>query len=280
MLRNLIILVASCAALAGVGVASWLFVGASSNTVDAHQLLQTASEKQAVVETYKVVTNSSHIGEFDGAPGVYEGMITAYVVAGQGVYIVTETTGGYDEYLMLSDKQYHRSSVIAPWREVRDSSPGYVLPSMDSKKHARMISMLVDLQVERNETYKGTETTKIGAWRDMERQVSAIWGDVEELDDDVKAGIGPHRDQMLAGQERFSAWIGKENGLIYGYTNVGSYPAHGGLPAYRVTENVVFSDFNAPFEILDPAESGTNGDTGEAEENTTPVSTPIPAKSE
>ena len=257
MFKKLMVMAASCAALAVVGIAAWLFVGASPGTVDAHQLLQTASEKQTVVETYKVVTSSSHIGEFDGAPGVYEGMATAFVVTGQGVYVVTETTGGYDEYLMLSDKRYHRPSATGPWQEVHDSSLGYVLPSMDSGKHAHLIGTLVDPQVEGDETYKGTETTKIGAWRDMERQVNAIWGNIDELDDDVRAGIDPHRDQMLAGQERFSAWVGKENGLIYGYTNVGAYPAHDGLPAYQTTETVVFSDFNGPFEIPNPAESGT-----------------------
>lgn len=278
MVRKISLIMASLAVVSGIGVAAWLFTGASTNTADAHSILRTAAEKQTVIETYKVVARASQtspVDEFD----VYESTETAFVVAGRGGYLITEATGGYDEYLILPNKQYQRASATGPWVEMPTSSDGYVLPTLDSKQHANVLSLLLDPEVQGTETYKGIEATKITGLYDLDSKAESIWGDFDNLDDDMKAGIRPHRDQMLSGEERFTAWISNDSGLIYGYTTSGSYPANGDPPAYQTLETVEFSNFNATFTLPNPSDIGES-DIGESENSTdddaAPTPTPVP----
>lgn len=54
------------------------------------------------------------------------------------------------------------------------------------------------------------------------------------------------------------AWIGKEDGLMYGYTVAGSFPAEGELQAFTTSKSVRFSNFNGDFTIPSVDDGGSD----------------------
>lgn len=260
--KRIALMAGSCLVVFAIAVGAWLFGAGFTSTVDAHALLQEAAKKNTVIKTYQAVATMSHTAQSPEDPAEYFGEATTFVVEGQGAYVVTSSTGGTAEYLLFEDKQYERESSDDEWEEMHGSGAGYEIPSLDSAKHAALIETLDDLEVVGDEMFNGVLTQKLVGKYDLTLRAEAIWGDYDDLDADMKEGIDPHRNQMLAGTERFVGWVGKEDGLLYGYTIYGTYPAHGDLLAFTDQKSVTFSNFNGDITIPSIDDGGGDDSSG------------------
>ena len=56
-------------------------------------------------------------------------------------------------------------------------------------------------------------------------------------------------DQMVAGTEEFTGWIGFEDGLIHAFEVNGSYPAAGEFMAFTHWYRIEFHDFDKQWTL-------------------------------
>ena len=262
---------AAIIALAAVSSLAIAGCARSNPPVDASQLLKPAAAKQTVFRTYTYVVSSGQTPQTEDDPAVFASTVTGHVVADQGIHLKIQTTLGYVEHLVLPDKQYERNGPNEPWHELGGSTPGLELPKLASEAHAKLISNLEDVTVVGDEMLQNVNVTKITAHTNMERKAEQIWGDIDQLSEEVQRGISAPRNQVLAGQERFTAWIGKDDGLIHQYSIYGIFPAYGDLEAYETWRTVTFSNFNVPFNIPAPQSAATDhaGDGADSAANPT-----------
>ncbi len=277
MSRNRTLLGVGFIATILAAVAILVAVATLAPRADAQRLLTDAAEDQTVVKTYSYSISSGQTRQTDDDPPVFTSNVTGHVVDEEGVYLKIRTTLGYVEYLVLPDNQYERPGPDDDWVKSSGSAPGFQLPKIDSSAHAGFIDNLDDVKVVSEETHRGVEVTKITAQVNMARKAQQIWGDIDEMSEEVQQGVDTPRKQMLAGEEEFVALIEKEDGLIYQYSTHGSYPVYGELKAYESWQTVTFSDFNEPFEIPSPPDSDNESDgDGGSDADPTSVPTPLP----
>lgn len=279
--RQSMYLTLTAAGSVGLALLAWVAWTFFPSPADAYEILQNAADQKTVVSTYKITRSAGHGPQSPGDPETYESSGSTLVVEGKGLYSVTETPGGPMEYLLYRDKQYYRAANSGPWREMRESTANFEFPTLDSVNHSGLVESLDEAEVVGTETFQGVQTTKIVARRNQAEKVEAIWGNVEDLDRETRVAITDPRNQMLAGTEIITVWVGKENGLIYRYMSEGTYPAEGELLAFTTWETITFSDFNGDLSIPDAStleveeNSGSSSDGAEATEPT-PIPTPTP----
>ena len=255
-IRNSRILLLSAGAIVlatALALSAWLMLTNRPPDVSAQELLEQARSKNTTAESYRYTLDGWQTAQVEGDPARYETTTEATFVFDEGFHVITrggDSPNGYSETLLLSGKHYRRSSPDGEWKQTVDGGRFYSNPELKPSSDGAFntIDGLIDQRVVATETLNGVQVIKVTGQHDLVEQANAIWNGPDNVD----PGSRDSYNQMVAGREDFTGWIGVEDGMLHAQEVSGSYPAAGEMLAMTFWHRYEFSYFNEKLTL--PAE--------------------------
>ena len=253
--RHVFLGLAAIALVAALSLFAWMTLVDKSPdipSVSVQELLEEMQSRNTTVENYRYTMDSWYTAQMRHDPPREEGTTEVTFVFNEGTHIISQGGDpggdqGYSETLILEGKQYSRRSADGAWNRTsrRGLDPGDERRKLTSNGHAQMLRELNNLAVVGAETLNGVQVRKVTGQYDLLAKANAIWNGP----DNIVEGSEDLYNQMVAGTEGFTGWIGVEDGLLHAFEVNGSYPAAGEFLARTFWQRYEFSDFNEQWTL-------------------------------
>ena len=253
--RHVFLGAGAVALVAALSLFAWMTLVDKSPDIPSISVLELLEEMQSrntTVESYRYTMTSRQTPQTKGDPELQEGTTEVTFVFNEGTHIVSQGgvpggDHGYSETLILEGKQYSRRTADGAWEQVsrRGSDPSDERRKLTSNGHAQMLRELNNLAVAGAETLNGIRVRKVTGQYDVLAKANAIWNGP----DNIVEGSEDLYNQMVAGTEKFTGWIGVEDGLLHAHELNGSYPAAGEFMAFTLWYRIEFHDLNEQWTL-------------------------------
>ena len=213
--------------------------------------MEQARSKNTTAESYRYTFDGWQTAQTESDLARYESHGEATFVFGEGFHVIVRGEhDGYSETLLLDGKHYSRRSPDGEWKQTVDGGRFYSNAEVKSSSDGAFstIDGLIDRRVVGTETLNGVQVIKVTGQHDLVERANAIWNGPDNVD----PGSRDSYNQMVAGREDFTGWIGVEDGMLYAQEVSGSYPAAGEMLAMTFWHRYEFSYFSEKLNL--PAE--------------------------